>query len=348
MSDFDWMTSQISVQKVFKGPDGTRQVQSLGTMTGMPEPGELLTEMLDAFLIEAFSKKPSTGETASCKLYSLSDNPMGREDRELLDEGLQAIQSAQFEEVARKLASRYARQEHSREGILVFLQSLVTAGKGNTKLPFFVLFKCDFEDARRFEAPAPAMELAEEVVLNSLKKFVIYPYFNGYEQSPDHLLVYQKTPSDYFETLLSVDVPLSTGQLMEAEIHKALRDRFETRFDGYFKEPPPSKREMFSEQAYVDLNDLLGEEEVTVVSHQAARNAKDLHDKDLKVRVKIDDVCRFEAHADQFNRSYFFAQRGEEKFLIIKGTHFEASNHLSTAEFLRLEDLDVVLSRVAS
>ncbi|MBI4863177.1 MAG: DUF3900 domain-containing protein [Candidatus Riflebacteria bacterium] len=223
---------------------------------------------------------------------------------------------------------------------------MATIDSGRAKgIPFYVLFKCDFEDARRL-TPRTGLERVDEIIENRLKKMAMFPYFNGFEQDGSRVKIFQSNPSDYFHELLEVQVPATAKQLFQKELKEAVGARHHDRYDDYFVGLPPEKRELFGEERFIPLSDLLPPPEVNYVTQRSCQAVREKYDKKVKATIKVDGTLKVEMELDALGKSFFFARKGDVRYMIIRGESFVTSGQLSGLDFLNVEELDDILPRV--
>lgn len=347
--DFDWKLTHLCLFKVHadEAPADEKpklKVDHLGSQKHF-EPGqELLEEMLDGLLSTAWAKKVDINDASACRAYAFRDTQDSKEDRQLLEElnGSKSIED--FEARCLRLTERYTGLPKAKQGVMIHAVCTVDAGRAKA-LPFYFMFKCDFEDARQLSDERHIVPVPE-IIIEKMKKSVVYPYFDGFAPDGDRVKVFQQGSSDDFCELLEIDKPATAKELFQKELARAVATRFEDRYDDYFVGMPEGKRELFGNDRKIPLDDLMPAPEVKYVCDKTVRAARDKYDKPVKVRIKIDEAVSLEADLSGLGRTFFFAQKGDMRYVIIRGEHFVSSGQLTGLDFLDVEQLEDIMPRV--
>ncbi|MBI3890292.1 MAG: DUF3900 domain-containing protein [Candidatus Wallbacteria bacterium] len=349
MTRFDWQLNFLSVYACRKKDSGhgmsARALASL--KSSIPEEDQVLERLVDGLLLAAFKKKPDISPTSACKAYRFLQTDSGRADQKLLVAGLETEDLGMFEEVTSDLASRYSDLPEANPALLVFVRARITT-PADVILPFFVMFACDFDEVSVLTGEKSGiLEQVGEAVGHRLRKCFVYPLLDAGVQDVDRLLLYQASSSEGFDETVALEVPKTTPELVTEQLRKALDQRDGKQdYEQYFREPPPPARQLFGEERYISLEHLLPMEEAKHISDLTFQASKDKFDKEIKLRIAIDDFGRFEARLDRLNRDFFFARRGEDKYLIVKAEKFVTKDQLSAVEFMDVEELEKVLSKM--
>jgi hypothetical protein len=351
MADFDWKLSHLSVFRCGVDPKSPaarprKAVEHVGSRSRFGEGQELLEELIDHLLASAWAKKVDIAESSACRAWAFKPSAGGGEDRELLEGLVSAGGARDFEGRALVLSERYAGLPRARDGVLIHVSAVVDSGRARG-VPFYGLFKCDFEEARRL-ADDLTLESVPEVMIRKLKKMVLYPYFDGFQQDPARLKLFQASASDYFHELLAIDRPATARELFQRELAEAVGSRFDDRYDDYFVSMPPAKRELFGEERYVPLNDLMPAPEVRYVTERSCQAAREKYDRPIRVSIRIDDAVKVDADLAGLGKSFFFARKGDVRYMIVRGERFVSGGQLSSLDFLNVESLEEILPRVSA
>lgn len=347
--DFDWKLTHLALFRVLAADVGVDEkvrfkVEHLGSQKHFETGQELLEEMLDRLLAAAWAKKVGINDASSCRAYVFRDTSAGKVDRDLLSDLVSAPTLDAFEAPALSLSECYAALPRASAGVLVHAAVTVDSGRAKS-LPFYFLIKCDFEDARKL-AEDRSLLPSPEVMLEKLKKSVIYPHFDGFQPDPDRVKVFQATASDDFADLLEIDKPATAKELITRELRDAVASRFQDRYDDYFVGMPDGKREVFGPDRSIPLDDLMPLPEVKYVTEKTCRVVKDKHDKLVTARIKVDESVAVTLDLAALGKAVFFAQQGAEHFLIIRGEHFITSGNLTGLDFLDPEQLEKVIADI--
>ncbi|MBI4871236.1 MAG: DUF3900 domain-containing protein [Candidatus Riflebacteria bacterium] len=348
MSKFDWQLEYLSVHVVrLREKSDRKDPQALARLEGLGEEDTVLENLLDGLLLAAFKKKPDITPTAACRAYRFLASGSGEADRRLLQSALAAPRLEEFEEVASDLAARYADLPEAHPALLLFTRSRVTT-PADTVLPFFVMFACDFDEVSVLTGESPGiLEKLGEAVTHRLRKALIYPFVDAGLQDEGRATLIQVAASEGFSELLSLEEPQTTPELFSTELRTALDQRApQPAYDRYFREPPPAVRPLFGEERYVRLEHLLPVDEVKHVADLTFHSSKEKFDKEMKLRIAIDDFGKFEARMDRLNRDFFFARRGDDKYLIVRANKFLTRDQLNPVEFMAVEELDQVIKKI--
>jgi len=346
--DFDWKLIHLVAHRCQSvvGRDGHPQKEASHVLSQnhFSAGQELLEELLDTLLSSAWAKKVDMNDSSSCRAFPFAHSEGGVTDRSLLTEMVSATKLEDFEPRAQLLAERYCRQPRAREGILLQLCCVITSGRARM-IPFLFLFKCDFEEARKLTNET-GLERVDEVILNKLKKVAIYPNFDGFEPDGDRVKLFQSTPSEYFHELLELQQPATAKQLFQEELKSAVSVRHPNHYDDYFVGLPPAPRELFGNECYIPVKELLPAPEVQYVNDRSCQAAREKYDRPVRTTIKIDGLIKVEAELAGLNRSFFLAKKGDQRYLIIRGERFVTGGQLSGLDFLKLDELEDLLPRV--
>ena len=346
----DWNVNFMNIYSMKKETESSdeSELELLLSRDTFPAEDPNLLELIDSLLIEAFRKKPDTGKTCGCKIWRFQETPSGKEDHELLAQALDSTEKTTFENSCRRLARRYATLAGAKPGLLVFLNVRVTPSKGMGGT-FFVHFISDFEELNRYDNHLGQIEIVSDAVTHKCKKAFVYPYFNGYDLDRDKVKIVSQGKSEGgLPDLLYLDPPKDTDQLLLQELYSAVTERHDPeQYESYFQ-APPKERELFNDSSFVSGPDLLSQDEVEHLSRKSYQSSLDNHGKKSKVRLIIDEGVKFEGQLDKMGETYFFARKGDTKFLIVKGDKFLTKSQLSSIEFLDVQDLDDILPKITS
>lgn len=349
MRDFDWKLTHLVACRcinVDNGPDGKpqRAVDHLLSTKAFKAEQEPLELLLDALLLNSWNRRADIGDTSPCRAYAFKDDDRGQEDMGLLSEMVSAIGLKDFEERALLISERYAATARAREGVLLHVSVVVESGRAR-QAPFYFFFKVDFEDAHRL-TPKDGLEKVSEVILDKLKKVLMFPLFDGVNSHGDRVKIYQSNPADYFHDVLNLEIPQTAKVLLQQEVREAVAERHPDRYEDWFVGQPPAKRELFGEERYIPVQDLMPTPEVKFVNNRSCQAAREKYDKTIKARITIDGITKVVTEVDGLGKSFFFARRGKQRFMIIKGEQFETTGPLSGLDFLDLEDIETVMPLV--
>ena len=344
----DWNVNLINIFRMSAGEgEGEKSVELVLANKGFPADDPVLQDHLDGLLVEAFKKKPDTGETCGCKVWTFQGTPPGQEDRELFQEALETDKAKTFQTLARRITGRYLSLPGTKPGLIFFLNVRITPKKGQGG-NYFVMFVCEFEELRRYDPHIGHLEPVEDAVQKKCRKALIYPFFNGYDFDREKVkLVQVGAKEGSLSDLFYLEPPRTTQELLEEELREAVVSRHDANtYEGYFEKELPKERELFGEERYINLDDLLKTDDVVHLSKASYQSALDKHGKKSRVRIVVDEGVKFEGQLDKLGVNYFFARKGEAKFLIIKGEKFLTKSQLSSIEFLDVQDLEEVIPRV--
>jgi len=343
MKDFDWRLLYLVIHRCTGDAKAGRIIDHVRSRRHFEVGEELLQELLDSLLSSAWLRKASINDTSSCKAWNFKNSEAGDEDRDLLGSMVSVVSLEEFEPRALLLSERYAQVPAARAGLLIHVGATVDSGRCKS-LPFYFLFKCDFEDARQL-SDAEIIAAAQQVIVNKPRKFIAYPYFDGFQQDSERVKVGQPATS-HFAEMLNIRPPTGPKQLLQRELHHALTSRFSDRYDDYLVSLPPPKRELFGEERFIPLNDLLPATEAAYVTALSCKAAEENHDRPIKVSIQIDTNVKVQANLAGLGKSFFFARKGDLSYMIIRGEHFTGSGQLTGLDFLKAEQLDELLPRV--
>lgn len=342
----DWNLVYINVYQIDELESGKKAPNCVVDQSGLdPEKDGALTSMLELLIKQMKSRRPSLAPTAACKAYEFSAHSLGQEDQSVTEQLLHAVSLNQFREFAKILAGKYVNSPKARRGWLFVINANVEIKKNLT--PCLFVFKMDFQPGFRPEGVEFSVE--EELILPEMKKGLQYPYFDGANFQFNQLVIFQKSSADYFQRMLRLNSIPNEMEVSDECLEEQLEERQPGVYEKYFRLPEEDrrvKREVLGSSRIVQDADLLEADEVFHLSkkHQAA--AMDNNLKPQKLSLMIDDGLRFEGKTDQLNQSYYLAQVGLEKILIIRGHKFETKGAFTPAEFLKPESLDEVLDRL--
>ena len=347
--DFDWKLVHLALFRVRADEHSIDEkpklhVEHLSTQKHFEQSQVLLEEMLDRLLSNAWGKKVDINDASTCRAYGFRDTTDGKRDRELMGELVGGASKEDFESRALQITERYTGLDKAREGIMIHAVTTVDAGRAKS-LPFYFMFKCDFEDARQLADDSNLVPVPE-VILEKLKKMAMYPYFDGFAPDAERVKLFQQSAGDNFHEIFEIDMPATAKELFQKELARAVATRFEDKYDDYFVGMPEGKRELFGQDRIIPLDDLMPAPEVKFVSDKTVRAAKDKYDKPLKVRIKIDETVAIEADMSGLGKTFFFAQKGDLRYLIIRGEKFVSAGPLTGLDFLDVEQLEDILPRV--
>ncbi len=347
MRGCDWICHGVEFYKCFDD-EGVKSIMRLGGWEGHPD-DPVFEELLDALLVAAFSKRPDNTESASCRLYEFTDDEEGRSDRLMLEAVLDAGEHGVFGDCCRRLASRYSRLPRCREGVLIFVSAAVSdpVGRGSD---FFVVFKCDFEDALRVEEDTGRLVVVDSTILRKLRKVAVYPWFDGREAHRNSVKIFQDSPSGYFSELFAVEPPPTVRELFHGRLEEALETRVESaeRYHDYFEGEIPRERELFGQERYIRFEDLLPPEEAGHVGRMAAMEVREVCGKEPRVKLVVDGRMRFEADVSLLGSSFFLAKGDDGHYLVVRGERFVARGELTPAEFQDAPPLEELLQRLCN
>jgi hypothetical protein len=347
MKDFDWKLVHLVLFRAMTDEDSAKprlKLEHLASQKHFETGQELLEELIDRLLSSAWTRKVDINETSACRAFPFKDSERGHEDRGLLEAMMAAKSLEDFEGKAHGLTERYAVLPRARQGILIHASVTVDSGRAKA-LPFYFMFKCDFEDARQLSEDR-TLVMVPEILLDKLKKVLVYPFFDGFAPDTDRVKLFQASASDYFHELLELQRPATAKELFQQELATAVQSRFQHKYDDYFVGEPPQKRELFGEERIIPLNDLMPAPEVKYVTEKTCRAAKDKYDKQIKITIKIDETVKFEADLTGLGKSFFVAKKGDLRYLIVRGERFVGTGPLSGLDFLDVENLEDILGRV--
>ncbi len=356
MADVDWSPVYLVVAKLgYKDPDEPEkglEPEILDRSEGFPQSDEGFADFLDGLIVEALGRRTDTGASSPCKAYDFVENKKGEQDRQLLEqELLMATDLASFEEAGRDLLGRLAELSGIAPGVAMLGRIRVVDEETDKGAELVALFLLPYQEAYRMDHDE-GLSLSQVPGILSKKsaRSLLYPMVDETGPRHDRLKIHARPASDPFPGLFSVRPPPTTEALLQAEVARALyaRDRkAEERYSGYFEKPPPRRRELFGEDRMVKIADLLPSTDAAAVARESSRTARDLYQKEQKVKLVIDGTVRVDARAEGLGDSFFLAEKGGERFLVIRGKHFVTSTpQVCPLDFLEVEELDDLLDRM--
>lgn len=344
----DWNCVYLTAFRVEEQESGKKVAREIKNQSGLdPESDGGLQSFLEILVKQMKSRRPSLTPTAACKAYQFSEDALGQEDEKVCEQLLHAVSLSQFNSYANILAGKYVHSPKSRKGILFVINANVEIKKNLS--PCLLVFKTDFQPG--FIPEGSEIAAQEELILPELKKGLQFPYFDGANFQFNQLVIFQKSQADYFQRMLRLQSLPDNDEIVDEALHDQLEEKQPGAFEKYFRLPEEDrrvKREVFGAARIVQDNDLLQSDDVVHVTKKTQAQVVDNNAKPVRLRLSIDDGLRFEGKADQLNQSYYFAQEGMEKFLIIRGHKFETRSHFQAVEFMKLERLDEVLQRISA
>ncbi len=357
---FDWNPELITIHKLAWSdpdhPDQGLERKELTRTEGFPDAEDSFLDYLDYQLREIIKKKPDTGANSACKVYQFVDNSKGAEDRSLVeDELIMATDIASFSAGIEKLLERVMAVPGVGPGIIVAMKLAATFGEGETGGSFVTFFWIDSEEAARLkEDPLGIDDLGDCLIRKPCRGF-IYPFLAGDTPRHDLVKLHSKPASHPFTELLAIFPPPTTEELLQKEVARAIfsigkePEAMQEQYEGYFEKTPAKKRELFGEERLVKVADLLPERTAAAVARESSRTAKDLYDKDQKMKITIDGMVKVDLKLENLGESFFFAQEGQERFLVIRGRSFLSNkSQLSPLDFLRTDSLQQVFDKVSA
>ncbi len=355
MDAFDWNPELMVVHKLAwrdqDHPDQGLERSEIVRSEGFPDADDSFLDYLDYQLRELIKKKPDTGAGSPCKVYQFVENSKGSEDRGLLEDKLvMATDIATFSAGIEQVMERIMAVPGVGQGMVVAMKLAATFGEGDSGASFVTLFWFDFEDATRFQEDPLRLDDLTGILLRKAGRGMIYPYLEGDTPRHDLVKLHCRPASHPFVELFSVIPPPTTEELLQREVARAIFSRgsdAEERYKAYFEKTPAKKRELFGEQRLVKVGDLIPERDAAAVARESSRTAKDLYDKDQKMKITIDGMLSVDLRMENLGESFFFAKEGQEKFLIIRGKSFQSNRaQLSSVDFLEVESLANVIDKV--
>lgn len=355
MEEFDWNPERIAVHLIeYRDPDNPDDGlvhRQLARAEGFPDADESFVDYLDFQLRALVKKRPDTAASSACKVYEFLGNEKGEGDRQLLEERLlMSLEGKGFGAGVDEVLERVMQVPGVKPGLVVLAKVRVLDEVGESGAELLAMLWLDFEDATRFADRPLGLEDVSGVLLRKLGRALLYPHLD--EEGPRHDLVkiHCRPAAHPFVGLFAVRPPPTTEQLLQKEVARALFQRggdAPDRYKTYFERVPSKKRELFGEERIVKVGDLLPERDAAAVARESSRTTRDLYDKEQKLKITIDGTVVVDVKQEQLGTAYFFAQEGEERFMIIRGKSFQSNRaQLSSVDFMQIDSLDDVLNRV--
>ncbi len=342
----DWKLVYLSIYKSFQPQGSRREVSEIATLGENDNEFESLMEFLGSLIRQAKNKKASLNPGGGCRAYAFEKSQSGTEDQGICDQMLNAVSKNVFRDYADIIAHKYARSKKSRDGILFVVLANTPVEK--TLSPTLFVFKTDFQSAS-FLDDAGKLNDKADMLIPDLKKFMLYPHYDGLNFRFDQIRIFQSSASAYFQGLLALEPLPDSHSIAEKALKEELDKINPEAYDKYFnlpKEDRTQKRPVFGEARMIREDDLLSADQITHISDLVQNQNVDQNAKPIRLKVQIDNNLLFEGEMHQINRNFFFAQNGLEKILLVRGTEFETKSHFQTIEFLKLENLEEVLRRL--
>ena len=343
----DWELVYLSMFHCVIHENGDKEAIELASYQEIGSVEENLQSFVGSMLKQIKSKKASLTPTAACRAFQFDDNDLGKEDRKILDQLLNAVSLTSFEAHSRIVATKYIQSPKARQGIL-FVVTANTQLKKNMSPGLFV-FKTDFQ--KGFVPADSGVSASNQIILPELKKGLQYPYHDGLNFHFDKIQLFQKSQSEYFQKMFRLITLPDSVEIADEALKEQLSQQKPGTYEKYFnipREDRTDKREVFGQTRAVQNSDLLDSDMVSHLSKKTQMKVVDQNVRPLKLRLHVDDGIKFEGRVDQINQNYFFAEYGLEKYLIIRGNKFETRSHFQSVEFMKLEQLDEVMTRIAA
>lgn len=343
----DWELVYLSMFHCVIHENGDKEAIEIASHQELGAVEESLQKFIESLLKQIKSKKPSLAPTATCRAFKFDDGELGQADRKVLDQLLNAVSITNFEAHARIVATKYIQSPKARQGIL-FVITANTQIKKNMSPGLFV-FKTDFQNG--FVPADKGVAATSQIILPELKKGLQYPYHDGLNFHFDKIQLFQKSQSEYFQKMFRLMTLPDSEEIADEALKEQLSRQSPGTYDKYFNIPREDrtlKREVFGQSRAVQHMDLLDSDMVSHLSKKTQMKVVDQNVRPLKLRLNIDDGIRFEGRVDQINQNFFFAEHGLEKYLIVRGSKFETRSHFQSVEFMKLEQLDDVMTRIAA
>lgn len=355
LEGFDWKPDYLTVFHLVPAkedaPEEGTQARVLVRCEGFPEAEESFHDFMDAQLRQLFEKKCDTAASAACKVYDFLSNEKGEQDRSLLeDQLLMATDPRRFQQAADELLERILLLDGIKPGLILVQRLSANFGEGEKGGHFLAILWVDFQDASAFrESPELRLEEVFQIVLKRLDRGLLYPFVQESELRHDLVKMLCRPAKHAFSELFALKPPPTTERLLQDEVARAIFSRgpeAKQKYRAYFEKLPPKKRELFGTERMVKVDDLLPVQDAAAVSRESSRTSKDLYAKDQKMKITIDGSLTVDVQLEELGRSFFFAEEGEEKYLVIKGKRFvTGSARLSSVDFLKTEPLEDVLKK---
>lgn len=358
MDGFDWTPEFLTVAVLGpKDPDEPAagvEPEILEECKGFPDADESFEDFLDGLLRDALTRRADTGASSPTKVHAFAASDKGESDREMLEQGmLMATDLGGFKKRARELLQRLAELPDTTPGLAVVLRARASfeGPQGESGAQLACLFSLPYQDAHIVDRrEGLALARIAEVVVRKQARSVVYPFLDAGEVRHDQVKITARPASGSFPGLLATRPPPVTEELLQREVARALYARGgdeEQRYKAYFEKLPAKKRELFGEDRVVRVKDLLPQDEAAAIARESARSSHDLYNKKQNLKLTIDGTVKIDASMEGLGDSFFFAERGGEKFLLIRGKHFTTSRaQLSSVDFLQVDSLEAMIERV--
>ena len=343
----DWELVYISAFQCEDNPSGEKEATELFSSSVLEEDQEEMGDFLQELIKKLKAKKPSLSPSASCRAFQFHEDVLGSDDKKLCEQLLGAVSLPVFRNHAQLIATKYVRSAKARSGILFVINANTTTKKNMS--PGLFVIKTDFQPG--FLTTEGTVKQHSRVLLPELKKGMIYPHFDGMNFRFDQIQLFQKSSSDYFERLFRLTSLPDLEEIADESLAEHLETQKPGAYQKYFDMPVEdrrAKREVFGNTRLVQEPDLIEADDVSFISKKTQYSNVDKNAKPIRLKLQIDDGIRFEGKVDQLNQNYFFAQDGLEKFLIVRGSKFSTRSHFQTVEFMKLETLNDVITRIAA
>lgn len=345
----NWELVYMVMYLITQDEDSAKKtVVPMGTVHEIGIDEESLSDFVGDLIIQAVGKKASLSPNAKSKAFVFTDDENGESHQKICDNLLTAVSRDSFKEQADKVAENYINTPKARDGVLFVINC--NAEQNKTLTPNVLIIKSDHssgivEDFEEHEK----ISYSEGILSKELTKVIQYPFFDGGNFRYNKVKVYQKQTSDYFQKTFSLGLLPDSFQIIDACLLAELQEKCPEVFEKYFELPEgdrQQKRELFGPSRIVTDDDLL---DVDNTSHLSLKTQMSVVDKGIdpvRLKISIDDGLKFNGSVDQLNRTYFFAQEGLERYLIVKGVKFETKDHFQTVEFMKLENLEDTMKRI--
>lgn len=339
----NWNCVYIEIFEIFEIESGKKDFKSIFVNAGIdPEEHGSIEWMLGSLVIQMRGKKPSLSPTGACKVYEFSDDELGFEDHKIAEHLLHSTSLEYFRGFSKVAAGKYVHSPKARQGWLIVMNANLEIKKNLA--PQVLIFNADFQPG--FMPSEDSINAKENLILPELKKGMMYPHFDGANFRFDQLVIFQKHSSEYFDRMLRLRRLPSNLDIEEECLLEELESVRPETYDKYFELPEEdrrAKREVLGASRIVMDHDQLNMEEAAYVAKKAQAWIIDHNCSPAKIKLQIDDGIKFEAKANQLNSSFFVAQNGLEKFIIIRGNRVETKGAFNALEFAKAESLDDVI-----
>lgn len=344
--NINWEMVYMSVFRCVSDENSSKKIiEEIGEVSEIGIDEESFSDFIGDLIMQAVSKKASLSPIASCRTYQFLEDSKGKTDQSICNSLLTAVSQSHFRTHAKIVADQYTSTPKARDGLLFILNANYEQNK--TLTPNVFILKVDYVKGI-VHSENSNLEHSESLLLPELKKAITYPYFDGGNFKYTQIKLYQRSSADYFQKMFNVGYLPDSEEIADHCLHEELKEKCPELYDKYFEIPQGErrqKRELFGSSRIVKEEDLLDVDNVSHLSLQTQMNVVDQNVKPVRLKVNIDDGLKFDGSVDQLNRTYFFAQEGLERYLIVKGGKFEIKGHYQSAEFMKLESLEDTLSR---